>query len=276
MVGSLASCEYIKQEEDTEDKGEPLARVHDRYLYKSDLNEIIPEDLKGNDSITFVQNYINSWAKNQLILYKAEFNLSDEQKDFEEQIEVYRNDLLKFAYQQEYISQKLDTAISDAEIEEYYQANTSNFQLKENILKPRYVVINTEAPKLSQAKKWFRSSNPKDAERIRDYSHTYAVRSVLADTSWVTFDKLASLIPIETYNQRDFLTKNKFVEITKGDRIYLLEIIAYKIKESNSPLPYVRGIIKNILLNKRKLDLLEKLQENLYEDAIRKKEFETY
>ena len=99
IVLTLSSCQFLKSEEN-EAKGEPVARVYESYLYKEDINEIVPSELSGDDSSSFVQNFVNVWAKNQLMVYKAEFNLTEEQKRFEEKINNYRNDLLKYAYLQ--------------------------------------------------------------------------------------------------------------------------------------------------------------------------------
>lgn len=253
-----------------------VARVYDRDLYQSDIDEVFPEGLNENDSAVFVENYINVWAKEQLMLYKAEYNLSAEQKDFDDQIEEYRNDLLKFSYRQEYVRQQLDTTVSDEEIAQYYEEYQDNFLLKENILKARYIVLSVEAPKLRKAKKWFKSSKEKDQEELLDYALSYSSQFLLEDTVWISFEKLISVIPVETYNQRDFLASNRLVEMEDSLNVYMLEIMDYRIKESRSPLSYVNGIIKNIIINKRKLELLENLEKNLLEDAIKKKEFETY
>ncbi len=268
------SCNWLRF--GTEEEKEPLARVYNRYLYKEDVADIVPAALETNDSLAFLQNYISIWAKDQLMLYKAEYNLTEQQKDFEQQITDYRNDLLKFAYQQEYVRQNLDTNISDVEIEEYYEQNGDNFELKENILKARYVVINSDAPKIDDAREWFRSSKPEDFQKIREYALKYASEFSLEDTSWVSFDLIASKFPVETYNQSEFLANNKYVQVTKGGKLYLLEIVSYKIKEGKSPLTYVKYVIRNILVNQRKLQLLANLEKNLLDDALEKKEFETY
>lgn len=272
---ALGSCQ-LSNSEDEQTKGEPIARVYDRYLYQSEIESIIPTDLSSDDSISLVQNYIDSWARNQLMLKMAEFNLTENQKSFEEQIKEYRNDLLKFAYQQEYVRQKLDTNILEEEIAKYYQENSDNFQLKENILMANFLIIDKEAPDIRKVKKWFRSTKEKDQEKLMDYAITYADRFSIRDTNWISYHTLVSLIPVETYNQRDFLSKNKFVEISGEDKIYLLEIVSYKIKDSTSPLPYVKSVIKNILVNQKKLELLTNLEKKLFEDALKKKEFETY
>ncbi len=276
LLLSQVSCQFLKPAEEENDKGEPLARVYNQYLYFSEVEDLIPGEIGEADSLAFLQNYVNAWAREQLLILKAEYNLNEEQKNFEDQINKYRNDLLKFAYQQEYIRQKLDTNVTEEEIREFYRNNSDNFQLKENILKARYVILRKEAPKIGDAQDWFRLTKEKDREKMLDYSLKYAAAFSLEDTNWISFNELVSVIPLETYNQSEFLMRNHFVELADSSKIYWLEIVDYKIKDSDSPLPYVKDIIKNIIINRRKLELLENLEKSLLNDALEKKEFETF
>lgn len=262
-----------------DEKGKVVARVYDRFLFENELKAILPEEeLSSNDSIVLIQNYINVWAKNQLMLYKAEYNLNEEQKNFEEQIEDYRNDLLKFAYETEYLKQNLDTSISKAEIQEYYRLSSANFLLKENILIADYIIINPNAPNLKDAKKWFKSNKAEERSELKNYALKYAREFYLEDSTWVSFDRIVSKIPLmdSDLNQQRFLSQNNFVEFSDSNRIYLLQIRDYKIRNQQAPLSYLEDLIRNILINKKKLELLANLEKNLLEDALNKKEFETY
>jgi hypothetical protein len=271
----FSSCDSIFSK-GTEEEGEMVARVYESKLYQHDIVAVLPEGLSPEDSATFVQNFINVWAKNELMVYKAEFNLTDEQKQFEEQIRNYRNDLLKYAYLQKYVDDRLDTSISELQIKDYYQANSQNFLLKENILKIRYIVVPQDAPELEDLKKWFKSSEAKDLEALLDYSLSFARSFSLEDTAWISFNDFRKLIPIRTYNQQDFLARNKWIELEEEGLIYLAQIKEYKIKDNSAPIFYVKDIIRNTLLNKKRLDLIADLEKKLVNDALKKKEFETY
>lgn len=280
LVSSLlfvaGGCDFFQSTEDGLDQGPVVARVYDSYLHQKELEEVIPKDLSSEDSISFVQNYINVWAKNQLMIYKAEFNLTEEQKRFEEQIQDYRNDLLKYAYLQKYVSDRLDTAISNNQVKTYYDENQANFQLKENILRLRYLSVPADAPDLEDLPALFKNKEPEGQKELLDYALSYARNFSLEDTAWISFNDFRKLIPIATYNQQDFLAKNRFVQIEEENLIYLAEISEYKIKDNASPLVYVKDVIRKTLLNKRRLELISNLEKNLFSDALKKKEFETY
>lgn len=279
LIASLlfiaGGCDFFQNAED-EDSGPAVARVYDSYLYQSELDEVVPEGLSSDDSISFVQNYINVWAKNELMIYKAEFNLTEEQKRFEEQIQDYRNDLLKYAYLQKYVDDRLDTTITNDQIKSYYQENQSNFQLKENILRLRYLSVPADAPDLDDLPALFKKDDAESQSELMDYALSYARNFSLEDTAWISFNDFRKLIPIATYNQQDFLSKNRYVEIEEEGLIYLVEISEYKIKDNASPLVYVKDVIRKTLLNKRRLELIGDLEKNLFSDALKKKEFETY
>ena len=276
LLFTVGGCDFFQGLEEEENKGPVVARVYDSYLYQTDLEDIIPNGLSADDSTSFVQNYINVWAKNELMIYKAEFNLTEEQKQFEEQIKNYRNDLLKFAYQQKYVDDRLDTSISDAQVKEYYEAHLDNFQLKENILQLRYLSLPKDAPDVDKVSALFKSNKEEDQKALLDYALSFARSFSLEDTSWISFNEFRQLLPIRTYNQQDFLAQNKFVEMEAEGLVYFAEIKNYKIKDNPSPLIYVEDIIRKTLVNKRRLDLIAELEKNLLSDALKKKEFETY
>lgn len=276
LLPFIAGCNLIPSKKGSQDKGDPVARVYDRYLYKDDLVNIVPEELTGNDSLAFIQNYINVWAKEQLMLYKAEFNLTESKKDFEEQITQYRNDLLKFTYRQDYISQNLDTNITEDELKEYYETGENDFRLKQDILKARYMVVDKEAPNLKEAQRWFRSDNTDDIIELDDFALQYAYRFSLQDSNWVSVDRIREVLRLGTDWPEDFYKGGKYIERTDSLNLYLLDIIEFKEKGDRAPLEYYKDVIYSILINKRKLKLIDDLEQNLLNDAMSKEEFEVY
>ena len=273
LASMAGSC---SNNEDLDPTAQPLARVYDKVLYFDDIKEMVPKGIGKEDSILMVQNIIYNWGKDQLMVAKAEFNLGDDQKDFEELVEQYRSDLLKFTYQQEYINQNLDTNISETEIQEYYAAHPQDFELKENIVKVRFAVLPREIPKYDEIRKLFRKTSEEDREELQNLLLSYATNFNITDTNWVSFEKLTEIIPVRTYNQQEFLQRNSFVTLDDSLSNYILVIDKYKVKESVSPLPYIRNTIKSIILNQRKLTLIEEMEKKLVEDAYDKKDFEIY
>jgi hypothetical protein len=83
-------------------------------------------------------------------------------------------------------------------------------------------------------------------------------------------------MPIENLNPEMFLKNNKFVTFKDSLYAYFLDINEYKLKNSLSPLSFEINNIKKILINKRKLQLIEKVKQEVVNDASSKKAFEIY
>ena len=276
FIPLLSSCELLNSRESDQEKGVPVARVYDRYLYQQDIEGIVPEEISGNDSLAFIQNFINVWAKDQLMLYKAEYNLTESKKDFEKQIQEYRNDLLKFTYRQEYIGQNLDTNITDKELKEYYGNGDNEFVLRQHIVRARYLVVDKGAPNLRKARKLFSSDDADDIIELDDFALQYAYRFSLQDSNWVSVERIREVLRLGSEWPMDFYKERDVVEREDSLNVYFLEVIEYKEKGDKAPLEYYRDVITSILINKRKLELINTLEQNLLNDAMSKEEFEVY
>ncbi len=274
LLLTLFSCSYFKPKQ-TE---KSIARVYDKYLYASDIERIVPKNVKGKDSVELVKNYIDNWVRQNLLLHKAEQNLNAEALtvSIEKQLEDYRTSLITFAFEKELIRQKLDTNVSEAEIEDYYAKNPQNFQLKNNIIKVLYVKVKQNAPKLNKVREWCQSSKEQDRKLLEDYCFQFAENFYLDDSAWFLFDDLLKEIPIEAYDKEQFLQNNRWVEVKDTSSYYFVNIKGFKIKDSTSPLSFEKANIQNIILNKRKLHLINQMKEDVYSSELNNKNFEIY
>lgn len=253
-----------------------LARVFDEYLYQSDIAGLIPAGASVRDSLDIVKNLIDNWIQQTLVLKKAESNLTSEQMNFNKQLEEYRKSLIIYEYETKLVQQKLDTIVSDEEIEKYYEQNKSNFELKDNIVRVQFVKIEQNSQYRNAIKKIFLSDNPDDREILEDYCMKHASNFFLDDSSWLLFDDLLKEIPIVTYNQEAYLQNHRYIEIEKAPFIYMVLFKDFKIKESVSPLSFERENIRDIIINKRKLELIKNMQKEVMMKAVENNDFEIY
>ncbi|HNX06732.1 MAG TPA: hypothetical protein PKL96_04055 [Bacteroidales bacterium] len=258
-----------------DDNKQTLARVYDEYLYLSDIQGVMPQNVSGKDSADIASEYVNNWINQQLILVQAEKNLSDEEKDFSRQLEEYKNSLTVFKYESKLISQRLDTIVSDEEIARYYELHKDNFVLKENIVKVIYVKI-PKGVSAATVRNLIRSGSPQDMKKLQDFCHKYAVNYYLDDQNWLLFNDILKEIPISTYNQEEYLKNNRFIEIQDSAFTYLMNIKGFMIKEGVSPLSFEQSNIRDMIINKRKLALIENMRKDIYDNALRKKDFEVF
>jgi len=269
------SCTSGKK--DTEaPSSEPVAKAGDAILYYDDIKDLVPAGTSSKDSILLIKQFVDNWVREVLVIQKAEQNLDEEQKNVEKQLNDYRKSLITYIYEKELVKQKLDTVVSDAEIEAYYNSNKAEFELKDNIIKVIYVKVSKKAPGIDKLKKWYRSDNMKDREQLASYCHQFADNFYLDDSSWLLFDDLLKEIPIQTYNKELFLQNNRLVEVSDSLNHYFLSIKDFKIRNSSSPLSFEKENIKNIILNKRKLALINSMKQDVYNDALNNNKIEIY
>ena len=271
LVFFIFSCAPDQQDEDGK---EPVARVKDVYLYRTDLIDLVPEGTSKEDSVELVKKYIDSWVHETLVLEKAEKDLTDRQKNFKKLMEDYRRSLIIHAYEEALISQNLDTTVNNPEIDLYYKNHLSDFELKDNIINVTYVKVKKNAPKLDKLKQWYRSDNEKDIASLKSYCIQFAENYFIDNNTWLLFDDLLKEIPIKMYDKELFLQNNRFVEVQDSASFYFVNIKGFKIKNSLSPLSFEKDNIRSIILNRRKIELIGKMKEDVYNEGVKNNEFE--
>jgi len=276
LVFQMAACNNLFKRDKA---GDAIAQAYGKYLYRSDLKGVVPRGTFASDSIEIARQFIDNWIRRQVNLQQATNNLSPEQMDFERQLEIYRNSLIVYEYESELIRQRLDTVVSEQEIEQLYNDNPSNFQLRENIVKVSYIKVPQASENLAPIKKarlMLSSAQPADAEKLEKLCQSTMLSCRLDDDNWVLFNDLLREVPLDIFDQENFLRNRKYFETSDSSFLYLVRFNDYKIKESISPLSLEVENIKNIIINKRKLELIKRMQQEVFQKAIKNKEFEIF
>lgn len=268
----ISSCSFF----DRSGNETALARVGDKYLLRSDIEDLYSKLSGDKDSLEILSNYVNNWVQQELLYDKAELNLSEEQKDFHKLLENYRRSLIIYAYQKEWINQNLDTSVSEGEISAYYEANQANFELKENIVQMRFARVPRNAPKLPELERFIQSDDEDSEFAFKQYCLQYALDYNDNDSVWLPFDEVKKKLPTTIEREEDYLKRNRFVVIADSSNFYLLYFVDYKIKSTISPMSFEREKIRHILLNQRKLSLISKMKRGLFESALEKGNAEIY
>lgn len=274
LLGALVmtACNFT----DNTEKGTPIAKVYDNYLYSADLVGVVPAGTPKKDSVALVTSYVDGWIRNKLLIKQAERNLTQKQQDFSKKLDEYRNSLLTYTYEAELIKQKLDTNVTESEISSYYLLNKGSFQLRYNIVKAVYVVLPDDSKELKRFQRLLKDPDTIMSATIDYLAKQYATSFYIGDETWIRFDDLLQQLPIQTFNQELFLKNNSYVEIKDKPFIYMIRFKDYMISESSSPLELETENIRNIILNKRKQSFLRSMHEELYSKALREELFEIF
>jgi len=269
----LVSCDYFKKEQPKD----PVARVNNSYLYKEDIASLIQENTTPADSAIIVNNYINRWATQQLLIDKANVNLPIEQlANYDQLVSDYRNDLYTKGYKNAIVSRQLDITISELDYQEYYDQNKENFVLNDRLLQLRYIYISSENNNLIQIKQALRRFNLEDKAKLEEIAIQF-IRYYGDDSTWVKQESVIEKIPPLTQSNNIQLLKNSnYLQLQDSIGVYLVQIKKVLKRNEIAPLVFVKPTIEQIILNKRKLDLIKKLEADITKDAIRKNDFEVY
>lgn len=274
---SLLAIACNKNSADTSNTSEkPIAKINNSYLYKNDIKHISGKDITMSDSAALVQSFINKWASNEAFYQQALNYLTEEELNVDKEVEAFKKELIAYKFQTKLIDEKLDTTISEQQIEDYYNANPENFLLKSNIVKVLYVKTPLATPNLEKLKKLCFSTNPKDAEQLKSMCIQYANNFYMNDNTWLMFDDLKK--EINQLNEvPDYSIQNgKTFEFTDNTSYYFLKIIEVKSKNTLSPLNFERANIKSMLLNQRKQQLINAIKKDFFDKAKSNKELEIY
>ena len=253
-----------------------VAECYGNKLYPEDLDGVVPPEANKLDSLARVNAFIDSWIRRQLLIHQAEINLTAEQRDFSKQLQDYNNSLLIYAYETQMIEQYLDTVVSDDEIAAYYEENKANFQLRFTMVKVAYVILDEDC---KQKKEFVQLMSNRDTLMLLQLdalASQHAVSSFLDVDNWIRLDDLLMTVPMEIYNTESFLKKNRFVSFEKDNLDYLVRFEDYLMAESVSPIEIESDKIRNIILLRRKKDLLSQMNVDLYEKAMKEHVFEIY
>ena len=272
IVVIVVSCSHLpKKSEEL-----PLARVYESYLYPSDLEEKIPSGISPEDSIHITRRLIEEWSRETLLLNRAEQYLSFDQKNVDKQIEDYRLSLLTFKYKQILLAQNLDTIITEREMQKYYQENSSNYILDADIVKVSFVKVPVTAPQLNEVRQWYRSDDTENLDKLEKYCISYADRYIIKGDTWLKFNELIQDLPLKIDNPGRYLNYTTNIDVSDSLFHYFIHIFE-KIPESQvSPIELVKNNIRSVILNKRKIEFIQDLENSIYKDGLSRNQVEIY
>lgn len=244
-----------------------IAEVGNKKLYMNEIESILSAKMTKEDSFLMIKEYIDNWVQKQIMLLNAEkYNISSN-AELNKRIEDYKEDLILFEYQKKLLDEKLDTLITLKESLEYYKTNTENFELKQNITKFVFIkVLKTDEKKYNLWSK-FLKSKPEELSKMAIFAIRNGGNAYIEYDKWVSFDDIIKAVPINTYNQENFLNNNRKFKTENENFVWFINIIDFKVKDEISPFEFVRDKINEIILNKRKTALLNKIEQDMIEQA---------
>ena len=260
----------------TNDESDAVARVGENYLFSSDLQDQIGPRYNG-DSIQIANRLIDDWAEQLLYLKKAEINLNaTEKKRLDKLVRTYRNDLYVKTYKDMAIQSQLDSVVDQVEIQDYFEQNKANFRTNKDLLRGRYVRVRNENFNLNTIRRSLRRFNDLDKIFLDSIALQFTTYS-MNDSIWVQASQFFNRLPlISERRYKNFLKNNTFFELQDSLEVYLVVVEEVVLRNELAPLEYVTPTLKQILINKRKLELMRQFDREIIEEGLQQNTYEVY
>ena len=241
-------------------------------LTRPELERILPKNLSAEDSLVMAKQYITSWAKRMLLYNKAMAELSNEDKNVDKLLQEYKMQLLIYRYQNKYLSERLDTVVSDEEGMEYYNKHKELFVSQDGAARGRYLVINKDSKNLKAIQRAARGRDEESVQSFEELASTFAVRYENFNDAWLSLPDLSKEMGCTFVELKERLTESDVVELQ--DSLYTKIFVAVEkvLPGRVAPYEYSRRKVREIFLGRRKQELIAALEEEIYSEALKNNE----
>ena len=273
LSAMVTSCDYFRAPK----KPKAIARVGESYLFQDDIVDLVPKGTSKKDSIAIVKSFIDRWATQKLLFEAAERNIGkDKVAEFNTLIDQYKVDLYTKDYIESLVIRQIDTMVTEAQIEEYYAKNKQYFKNASELVKLRYINLVKENPKFAKIKSKFSSftkNDRKELEQLAVQFKSYAFN----DSIWVDINQVYEKIPfINLENKQKYISSGINFQYPDSTTVWLVKVNKVLPKDSPTPLEFLKPTIEQIIINNRKLELINTIEKEITNDAIKDNKYEIY
>ncbi|MCB9252190.1 MAG: hypothetical protein H6605_06955 [Flavobacteriales bacterium] len=274
LIVSLVNC----SEKPDENTDAIIAKAYDKVLYLSEIEELFGPNMTRQDSIMIEKGYIDAWLRKQVILNYANENGIGTSDEITKKVEDFKFDLISFSARKNIIAQYLDTNIRIDEMKKYYDDNPESFELKQNIIRCVFIKMPDKLDEHKKKNYWnkFKKGQETDVSEMAVDALKNGGTAYLEKENWLAFDEMLKVVPITTYNQENFINSNRVFRVSDQGFVWYVNIFNFRIKDHISPFEFVKDNIQQILLNKRKIELLKKIENEMVLQAEKEDKINVY
>lgn len=253
----------------------PLVELNSNFLYREDLQSVLPAGLSKDDSLLFAEHYIRNWVEDVLLYDKAQSNIPNN-GEIDRLVENYRKALIMHTYQQALIHQRLSEEISEQDLTEYYDKNQALFKVERPLMKGLFIKLPLTAPQLANVRRWYKTETHEAVEHLEKYSLQNAVKYEYFYDKWVPVSEVLDMLPLKVSDVDEYLDKNRHVELQDSAFCYFLNVSDYRPIGEQEPYEFARGQVKDMLLNMRQVEFMKQMKDDLYQRAVKRDKIKYY
>lgn len=253
----------------------PLVELDGNFLYKEDLQSVLPVNLSKDDSLLFAEHYIRNWVEDVLLYDKARNNIPND-KEIDKLVENYRKSLIMHTYQQALIHQQLSEEISEQDLEDYFEKNQTLFKVERPLMKGLFIKVPLKASQLSNVRRWYKTETQDAVEHLEKYSLQNAVKYEYFYDRWVPVSDVSNMLPLKVSHVEEYLNKNRHVELKDTAFYYFLNVSDYRSVGEQEPYEFARVHVKDMLLNMKRVEFMNQVKDDLYQRAVKRDKIKYY
>ena len=250
-----------------------VARAGENFLYEDDLPSYVSKD----DSLIKISSFIETWAKEKVLYDLSIINLSQSKRaEIDELVDNYRIDLYINSYKDLIVNSKIDSIVTNEQIDSFYSTNVNNFKLNENLVKFRYVKVPNDNININRIRRYIVRMSEQDRYFLDSLNFQFADLK-LDDSIWFTErDVISSINFINQNNKSRYFIKDRLFTLNESNYINFF-IVDDMLKSGNiPPKSYLYDRIKSTIINQRKLDILKDINQEILNDALKSRKYEVY
>jgi hypothetical protein len=172
-------------------------------------------------------------------------------------------------YQEELVNQQLGTEITEEEIEKYYQQNVGMFRADQPYVQGLFLKVPVNTPQLNRARLWYKSSSADAIDKLEKFSIGHAVSYDYFYDAWKPVAELSVKLPLKQLDtDLEYLDRNRNIELKDSAFCYFLHVEKFLPQGQQLPLEYAKGEIKEILINLKRVAFINRMKNDLYQDAL--------
>ena len=161
--------------------------------------------------------------------------------------------------------------ISEHEIAEYYGKNKELFKLESPLIKGLFIKVPLTAPQLNNVRRWYKSEKQDAIESLEKYSLQNAVKYEYFYDKWVSVTDVLDMIPLKVEAPEEYVNKHRQIELKDTAFCYFLNVSDYRGAGEEKPYEFARSEVKDLLVNQKRVNFMEQVKSDLYQQAVDKK-----
>ena len=256
-----------------------VASAYGTNLTASELMEGLPRGLSPKDSLIKADRAINDWLQRQSLVHLAESELPEEERNVSRAVARYRESLLIHAYEDRYLRDHLDTALTAEELQAFLNEQADLFRIDAPLFQARWVVFPEGRPfprDIRDLTKQLASEDPEKLSILASRCSDAGMPFDLDADRWLTWEEIGQTVPLDPNRTARLQSSRRVSRIdwkttdtsgTTAQHKALLLIKKQLPVGSLSPLERVSERIGELLLHRRRNRTLEAMRQQAVQSA---------